>query len=93
MAQRRGPHGVEGAAVTKKQSRRTQRILEHALFGPGPAPMRKRSRPQGYAEITPAPPAVPGDCWACGNCCDLGPGHTWQCPVCKFEYTPERRTP
>lgn len=77
-----------------KQSRKTQRALERALFGPGPRPTPVRRKkgigrpPQQEASSTPPQKEfsyTPGDCVFCGNVCD--PAYEpWTCDMCGVTY-------
>jgi hypothetical protein len=71
----------------RKQSRRTQRALERALFGP--VPVARRAAPKPKATVAPVGgfPCTAGDCWSCGNTCDLAyPGDEWTCLRCGVVY-------
>lgn len=72
--------------MTHRQSRRTQRALERALFGPEPAPAR-RSKPRVERAPCEAPPQKIGDCAFCENHTELAyPGDVWVCPHCGGAY-------
>ena len=64
------------------QSRRAQRALEHALFGPPPrAPRARRAREW---PAIPYPHYRKGHCGMCGNICS--PVEAWRCPSCGAVY-------
>lgn len=73
--------------MTHKQSRRTQRALEKALFGPEPLPL---SRPR-LRVVKPQPEIFhsPGNCGFCGNECSLDAGHVFYCASCGSIYVAE----
>ena len=75
--------------MSREQSRRTQRALERALFGPTPPPLR-REAPRAHKQLPAPPPGRKGDCWACGNICT--PRDDWQCDTCGHTYPGGRTT-
>ena len=73
--------------MTKKQSRRTQRALERALFGPTQTVKRRLTvQPSGKTGGLVDPIMKPGDCGLCGNICS--PAEAWCCDFCGVTYLP-----
>ena len=66
-----------------RQSRRAQRVLERELFGP--LPRSGRARPRRAPPGCEPPPGEPGNCWACGDCCEPD-GGPWTCFACNVTY-------
>lgn len=70
--------------MARRQSRQAQRRLEREMFGVAP-PERKQRRRTVSTPSTPS--GIPGNCWACGNCC-WPVGEPWACPHCGVIYPP-----
>ena len=73
--------------MTRRQSRRTQRALEKALFGPGPKQPRERARERATPDYLDL--RFPGECGFCGNDAAMAPGHVFHCLHCGSMYPAE----
>lgn len=75
----------------RRQSRRAQRQLERAMFGPPPRPQStprtRRARLPDDLEERIIQAQTPGNCSFCGNVCSpyLEP---WRCDYCGVVYPP-----